>query len=40
MERGGLGRLAEEAGLKIISQEEKGEGVFTVAVLMPAAAKT
>lgn len=39
MERGGLERLAEEAGLNIISQEERGEGAFTVAVLMPAADK-
>lgn len=35
MERGGLDRLAEEAGLEITSREEKGYGVFMVAVMMP-----
>ena len=40
MERGGLARLAEEAGLKIVSQEERGAGAFIVAVLMPSAANT
>jgi ubiquinone/menaquinone biosynthesis C-methylase UbiE len=38
MARGGLGRLAAEAGLQIVAREERGEGVFTVAVMMPAAA--
>jgi len=38
MERGGLERLAAEAGLEIISRGERGEGVFTVAVMRPAAA--
>jgi len=38
MARGGLGRLAAEAGLEIVAREERGEGVFTVAVMMPAAA--
>jgi len=35
MAAGGMQRLAGEAGLTIISQEEKGKGVFTIALLSP-----
>ncbi|HAX93954.1 MAG TPA: hypothetical protein DCY25_08450 [Bacteroidales bacterium] len=35
MAAGGLKQLAAEAGLVIISQEERGEGVFVIATLMP-----
>ena len=36
-DRGGLAKLAAEAGLEIVSREERGEGVFTVAVMRAAA---
>lgn len=36
MAGGGLKKLTSEAGLAITSQEERGEGVFVIALLMPA----
>ena len=35
MAAGGLKQLAAEAGLAITSREERGEGVFVIALLMP-----
>lgn len=35
MAAGGLKKLAAEAGLTITSQEERGEGVFVIATLIP-----
>lgn len=35
MDRGGPDRLAEEAGLEIISREERGEGVFIITAMSP-----
>jgi hypothetical protein len=35
MAGGGLNKLAAKAGLSIISQEEKGKGVFIITLLSP-----
>ncbi|MDX9946083.1 MAG: class I SAM-dependent methyltransferase [Bacteroidales bacterium] len=35
MAAGGLNKIAAEAGLAITSQEERGEGVFVIATLIP-----